>query len=149
MSILNPNEPLRAAYVSKIKAALGTIPVWAKKLPKDKPNADQYVLIMSQTKRRTEEYKSLGEEPLVANKFEWLCTINIDINNINQAGFAKPMNNDNVEETIINAIQSGITVPGFSVKSYDFIDSNDLDVETATQSIERRVITYQHWLCQE
>lgn len=145
--MLNPNEPLRAAYVEAIQTATG-LQVWAKKVPKDVVIPDQYIIINSQSKTLTEEYKNLSAPPLVANKFEWLCTITLDLYNINLAGFGDPAINDAIEALVISAVQDGIEVDGFEVKSYSFIDSIDLDIETDTQSIERRVVTYQHWLCQ-
>jgi len=140
MPILNPDKYLRTAYVDALRPALTGVNVWAKKIPKDvTPLPKRYVLITSQTKSRTEVSKGC---------YEWLCSIMVDVFNVNVAGYAKPENNDDYEEIIIDTIESGIVVPFFQVKSYDFIDSIDLDIETPAQSLERRVIVYQHWLCQ-
>jgi len=147
MPILNPNEPLRAAYVAAMELATG-LPVWAKKVPKDTEIPQQYIIVSTQTKNRIEEYKNLEAFPLVANKFEWQCSITIDLYNVNMSGFGNPAVNDEVEQQVVDVIQSGIEVDGFHVKSYEFFGSVDLDIETDTQSIERRVITYQHWLWQ-
>jgi|GEM_PF-3108160 len=147
--VTNPNKPLRTAYVNKLRTATN-LPVYAMLLPKDiKPVPKQYVLISSQTKNITEESKNLTGAPLEANKFEWLCTITIDINYVSENGFAKPEKNDGIEELIVAAIQEGIQVSGFTVKSYQFFSSVDLDIATQTQYIERRMVTYQHWLCQQ
>jgi hypothetical protein len=137
MALLNPNAPLRNAYLTAW-AATG-LPVWAKKVPKSAVIPKQYILITSQTKQRTEVSKDC---------FEWLCQIVVDIIYVGAAGYASPIKNDDIEEIGVNAIQAGIVVAGFDVKSYDFIQSLDLDIETDTQSIERRVITYEHWLQQ-
>jgi hypothetical protein len=147
MQVLNPNEPLRTAYVNKLRSATG-LPVWAKKLPKG-TNPEQYILISSQPKLPTETSKNLTEAPLTANRFEWLARITVEIVSVWDIGVAKPVSNDTVEAKVLTAVYEGLEVAGWRVKSYDVIDSIDLDFDTDRQSIERKIITFQHWLCQE
>lgn len=135
--IENPNEPLRTAYVS----ALSSIqPLWVGKVPKSGVVPRSYTILGTQTKNPTEKGKD--------GCMEWLCTIVIDLFNVNAAGYSAKGVNDDIEAQIIDIIEAGIMVEGFQVKSTDFIDSIDLSIETPTASIERRVITYQHWLSQ-
>lgn len=135
--IKNPESPLRTAYIAALS---GVQPIWAGKVPKTGVVPRSYTIIGSQTKNPTEK----GKEGCM----EWLCSIVLDLWNVNPAGYSAKGINDNIEEQIIDIIEQGITVEGFRVNSADFIDSIDLSVETPTQSIERRVITYQHWLSQ-
>ena len=138
MQYLDPNTALRTAYLSAL-AGIG-VPGWAKKVPKNAEIPSNYYLITSQTLNRTEVGKDC---------FEWLCSIVVDVIYRGTPGYASPVQTEAIEAEVISAIENGITVAGFSVKSTDFVDSVNLDEETETQSIERRVITYQHWLCQE
>lgn len=135
--IKNPEMPLRTAY---IQALSGIQPTWSGKVPKNVSVPNKYTLIGTQTKNPTEKGKD--------GCMEWICTIVIDLYNLNIAGYSAKGVNDVVEEQVINIIEAGIDVDGFRVNSIDFIDSKDLSIETPTQSIERRVITYQHWLAQ-
>lgn len=132
--ILNPNAPIRTA----LKSALTPIglPIFAKRVPKD-TKLTQYIILSSQTKNRTEVSKDC---------FDWSCTIHIECINYNQSGFVSPKSNDDIEEQIIDIIQSGIDIDNFIVKDTTFIQSIDLDIDTPTATIERRVITYQFWV---
>lgn len=145
----NPNEPLRQAYVNLLREATN-LPVYAKMLPKDiNPHPAQYIIVSSQTKNITERSKNLKGAIAVVDKFEWDCTIVVDINSVSLAGNSKPEKNDRIEQIVTDAIHSGINVNGFDVKSYDIVQSTDLDIQTPTQFIERKIITFNHWLCQQ
>lgn len=137
MNYLDPNTALRVAYLNALSGV--GIPGWAKKVPKNVTIPSNYFLVHSQTLNPTERCKE---------NFEWLCSIVVDIIYAGPAGYASPVQTENIEAKIFTAIEAGIIVAGFDVKSIRFIDSVNLDEETPTQSIERRVITYQHWLCQ-
>ena len=133
----NPNKYLRTAYVQGLPAYVNGIPVFVKKVPKSANPPSQYILITSQTKNQT----AIGKDC-----FEWLCEIVVDCIYSGPAGFAAPVNNDDVEENVQSFVLSGVEMPGWQVKSNDFIGSIDMDAETPTQSIERRVLTFQHWV---
>ena len=134
--IRNPNEPIRIG----IKSALipTSIPVFAKRVPKD-TKLTQYIILSSQTKNRTEVSKDC---------FDWMCSVNIECITYSQSGFVNPKTNDDIEAQVIDIIQSGIVINGFLVKEINFIQSIDLDIDTPTATIERRVITYQFWVGQ-
>lgn len=136
--IKNPDEPLRTAYL----AALAPVqPIWVEQVPKNVTVPLSYTLIGSQTKNPTEK----GKEGCM----EWLCTIVIDVYSISPAGYSAKSVNDTAEEQIIDIIEQGFAVDGFMVKSIDFVDSITFKtLQTPTQNIERRSITYQHWLAQ-
>lgn len=133
----NPNKYLRTAYVQGLPAYVEDIPVYSKRLPKDTSTASQYIIIRSQTKNQT----AIGKDC-----FEWLCEIIVDCIYSGVAGFSAPVNNDDLEENVQSFVLSGVTMDGWQVKSNDFINSIDLDADTPTQHIERRVLTFQHWI---
>ncbi len=136
--IKNPDEPLRTAYLA---ALAGVQPIWVEQVPKDAVVPKSYTLIGAQTKNPTEK----GKEGCM----EWICTIVVDVISITPAGYSAKSVNDNAEEQIIDIIEQGIVVEGFMVKSTDFVDSVLFNtVKTPTQNIERRAITYEHWLSQ-
>lgn len=134
--ILDPEEPLRIGIKSEL-TPIG-IPIYAKGVPKD-VKVTQYINLTSQTLNKTEVSKDC---------FDWKCSINIECITFNQSGFATPSTNDRVKAQVIDIIQSGISVNGFMVKGIDFIQASDLDIETPTAKIERKVIIYQFWVGQ-
>lgn len=131
----NPNKPIRTAYITAF-SALG-VPVWAKKVPKGVTIPQVYVLLHSQTKNTTAEDK---------DSFEWLCTMVVDIVSRREAGYSKPEILDDLEEQINEIIFEEIPIPYFINKETSLVDSRDIDTETTTHSIERRLITFQHWV---
>lgn len=134
--MVNPNEHIRKAYILAL-ADIG-VPVWSKKVPKTiKPKPIKYVLISSQSKNETVRDKC---------GFEWLCTITLDITSIKNLGDSDVSILDDIEEKILSRIDEDIQVEGFIVKSAEIVESTDVEFETASQSIERRVIIYEHWL---
>jgi hypothetical protein len=136
--MIDPNTPLRIGLLDAFQTL--SIPGWAKKVPKNThPIPLNYYIINTQTLNPTERCKE---------GFEWLCSVNIDVIYSGPAGYASPVETEDIEGQIITAIEAGITITGFDVKNIRFLSSIDLDEETDTQSIERRVITYQFWLCQ-
>lgn len=143
--MVNPNEYIRTGYITAFAGI--NVPVWAKKVPKDKtPTPLTYILLHSQTKNPTAEDKDTQDEgDIEGDGPEWLCTIVVDIVSIREAGYSKPKILDDLEEQVLNAVRK-LKVPGFIVKSTELVDSTDLDSDTNSQTIERRILTYQHWL---
>lgn len=139
MFVINPNKYIRIAYLTAFGAL--TVPAWSKKVPKDViPVPDNYVLLISQTKNITERSKE---------GFEWLCTIVFDIISRQEAGYASTIPVDEIEQDIIDIVESDIVIAGFTVKDINLISSLDLDSEEDEASIVRRVLTYQFWLSNE
>lgn len=136
--MLSPDKYLRAAYLQALTNA--GLTVYLKKIP---PNTDplpsQYVLITSQTKTTTERSKT---------DFEWISRITLNIIQINTSGYAATSAVDDMEEACITAIENGLEMDNFAVKSTYQIDSQNLDLEgpNDTVSIERRVLLYEHWV---
>lgn len=134
MQTINPNKYIRQAYINGLQ---GIAPIWEKKVPKNATVPNKYFLISTQTRRETERKKC---------DYEWMCSIVIECISIQALGFGNSEPIDDLEESLISFVDSDITVAGFDVKETFFIDSIPLDTETPTNSIYRRVVTYEHWL---
>src|SRR6185312_12513336 len=107
----------------------------SKNFPIDTKTTKQYILISSQTKQRFAVSKDC---------YDYLCSVQIDVNSIFSNGVANADSNDQLEGQIVNQIEGGILeVDGFRINEIRFIQSIDLDVSTPTMTILRRVITYQ------
>lgn len=134
--MLNPDKYIRKGIIDKLEQF--ERPIWAKKVPKNvSPVPNIYTLITTQTKTRYETSKDC---------WEWLCQTTLDIIGVQPAGYSSTVAIDDLEGQYITAIEEGINVEGFMVKDTRLVDSRPLDVETDTQSIERRILIYEHWL---
>lgn len=140
MRILNPNKYIRKAYLDAL-VNVG-FPIWDKRIPKDIDPPARYGLLDSQTKNETVKAKSLTS----LTYFEWLCTIDLNLYHVNDKGFTESSIVDDMEEAVINIIRPGISIPNFQNKNVDIINSIDLNTETTTESIDRRVLKLEHWL---
>lgn len=137
--MVNPNKYIRIAY----RTAMLTLgyPVWTKKVPKNQaPLLGTYIIIASQTKIPTVRDK---------DSFEWLCSIVFDITHIMEQGYSNTDVLDDLEEQVINIVESDIAIGDFTVKDITMVDSRDLIADTDSQTIERRLVTYQFWLSNE
>lgn len=138
MPINNPDTAIRTALVSAIGSATG-LPVKFQKIPKDtNPVPKKYIIMDSQSKLPFERTKDC---------FDWEAYINLNIYIVNTSGYVGGIEMDNYEEQVINTMES-LLIPGWMVKRILFIDSNSLNVDTVTATIERKVIQYQILLWQ-
>ena len=131
---LNPNISIRVALISLLSGL--NIPAWNKRIPKNVVAPKVYALLTSQTKQPTETSK---------DGYEWMASINVDLYKINDFGYVNTVPIDNMEQDIVNGIEA-LVIPGWDVKNITLLNIQDLDDDTATQTIERRVITYSFWL---
>lgn len=134
----NPSKYIRQAYISALQSATG-LKVWDRLVPKNTVAPPSYIILDGQTRNETVNAK--GEY------FEWLSTIDVNIYYVGQLGYSYSVQIDDIEEKVINAIRFGVPIEGFSNKDTRIIDSMSLDTQTSTQSIERRVIKFEHWVC--
>lgn len=137
----NPDKPLRTAYIAALKTATG-LDIWVKNVPKSAVIANQYILIATQTKNRTAIAKA---DINLSDNFDWLCSIEFQLVNISLSGFANPGANDDLEQLVIEVTEN-ILVPGWAVKSRDLLQETNLDLQTPESFIERKIITYTHWV---
>jgi hypothetical protein len=139
--IYSPDIPLRTAYISAIKIATG-LEVYPDNVPKSVTVPTQYILITSQTNVRTAVAKPTFT---LSDNYDWLSNIVFDIQYFSPSGYSNPGAVDIIYEQIINVAEN-ILVPGWAVKSRIFVQSRPLNISTATNYINRKVLTYSHWL---
>lgn len=133
----NPDKYIRKAYIDAIESATG-LSVFDTSIPKDvQPLPKQYILITAQSKQRTSISKQL---------WEWQCQVRVDIVSVNDMGYHSSVSVEDIEEIVINTIEAGLTIQNFNNKSTRFLDSTPLPTETTTQSIDRKIVDYEHWL---
>lgn len=135
----NPDKYIRAAYISAISNATG-LPVYDAGIPisvEDLP--DKYYLIGTQTKAPRAESKY---------GWEWSCTVEVHCVFVNAKGYNSGSAVDDMEEAVLSTGMS-LVVPEFRSIQTDFIDSIRLDMETQTNTINRKIVVYQHWLNME
>lgn len=134
----NPDKYVRKAYLAALTDQ--GLTAFNKTIPVDlNPVPEVYVLIESQSKQPTEQSK---------DDFEWNSKVILHIVNVNPRGYTATSLVDDAEEKCINAVQNGILVDSFYVKSADMIESQNLDMTDKTNTIERRVLIYEHWLAE-
>jgi hypothetical protein len=130
----NPNIPIRTALISLLSAL--NVSAWNKRIPKNVAAPSKYALLTSQTKQPTETSKC---------GYEWMASINVDLYKINPYGYVDTTAIDNLEQDVINGIED-LIIPGWDLKNITLLNIQDLDADTTTQTIERRVVSYQFWL---
>lgn len=135
--LVSPDKFIRKAYLTAL-AGVG-VQLYAGKVPVDKTIPEHYILLSTQTKQRTAVSK---------NGWEWNTQITVDIIYRGKKGYSFMDRVDDTEGKVIEAIENGISVEGFAVKSTELVNSQPLNAETDTQSIERRILIYEHWVCQ-
>lgn len=132
--MVNPDKFLRKAAIDLCKVF---IPSWEDGVPIDvSPIPQPYLLIINQTRNPTEENK---------DGYEWRIQLTFDINYVRKLGYYGSAIVDDIEQQLMNSIEE-IEVPGFVVKEIVFINSQPLTASSKTQTITRKVITYEFWL---
>lgn len=131
---VNPNVPIRTALISLLTGL--SIPAWNKRIPKNVATPLMYALLTSQTKQPTEISKC---------GYEWMASVNVDLYRINPYGYVNTVPIDDLEQNVVNFIEE-LTIPGWNVKNINLLNIQDLDADTTTNTIERRVVSYQFWL---
>lgn len=143
MTILNPDKHIRIAYIQALQAATG-LKVWHRKVPKNiSPIPSKYIILDTQSKNETVNAKNNDERETY---FEWLVTLDVNIYNVNQVGYSNADVVDDLEQIVISVIRQGIDIPNFNNKNTNILESQDLSADTTTQSIDRKMIKFEHWL---
>lgn len=144
MNFLSPDKYLRAAYITALESATG-LKVWHKRIPKNVAAPPKYIILDSLSKNETLIAKPTEGE----NKntyFEWSCTVDVNIYNVNVSGYSNAAQVDDVEQKVISIVRSGIEVPNFKNRDTRILESLDLSAETTTQSIDRKMVKFEHVL---
>jgi len=142
MTILNPDKHVRIGYIAALQAATG-LKVWHRRIPKNVTVPAKYIILDTQSKNETVNAKNNEERETY---FEWLVTLDVNIYNVNQLGYSNAEAVDDIEQIIISVIRQGINIPNFNNKNTQIIESQDLSADTTTQSIDRKLIKFEHWL---
>jgi len=134
--MLNPDKYLREGYLAALQVQ--GLTVYNKYIPPSViPVPSLYVLIESQSKNTVERSKY---------EFEWNSRVTLHIVKVNTRGTSFTTDVDDAEALCITAIEAGISVNNFYLKSTYLIESINLDMTDKTTTIERRVLVYEHWL---
>lgn len=146
--MVNPDKYIRKAYVDMCKVFLPE--TWELGIPMNiTPTPNFYILITNQTLNETEVSKGVvnDEGELTKSTKEWLCTITVDINRVQPKGNYASAPVDDIQQSIMNVIENDqLVVPGFIVKSARLVQSQPLTASNSTQTITRKVFTYEHWI---
>lgn len=140
----NPNIAVRTAYISALTEFISGVPVYPDVVPKNVTIPTSYILISSQTNTRTAVAKPT-EASEKADNYEWLSNIVFDVQSFSPSGYSNPGAVDYICEQVINVAEN-FSMDGWTVKSRVFVQSRPLNINTATNFINRQVITYQNWL---
>jgi hypothetical protein len=141
--IYTPDKDLRTAYIAALQTATG-LGVFPDGVPKTTVTPKAYILITSQTKTRTAVSKPTSVTN-TSDNFGWLASIVFDIQYFSPSGFSNPGAVDDIEAQVINVAET-LQVSGWAIKSRVQIQSRPLNVNTPTNYINRKVLTYQHWI---
>lgn len=142
MTILNPNKYIRKAYVDAFFTAIAGIPVWEDYVPINANGVTTYILISSQSKNETVNAKSIDD----LTYFEWICTIDLNIYHVQPLGASMSAIVDDLAERVISIVREGIPIPNFSNKNTKILESLNLSSTTKTQSVNRTLLKFEHWL---
>jgi hypothetical protein len=145
--MITPDIPVRTAYLT-ILSALGigsiSVPVFVDMVPVNiDPIPNTRVIITSQTTSIDAENKC---------GHGWKCTILLDIINEQSKGFANRDIVDMIEQQISDLIDiwtyadGDISIAPFTVYHTTFAGSHNMDLETPTRSITRKLVRYEHRL---
>jgi hypothetical protein len=144
---MNPDKYIRKAYIDGLSLLTG-LPAYHKRLPVDiYPLPSMYILITTQTKNESgTKGKQLSTSLSAFRLTEWMCSITIEIIRVNERSFGSYASVEDVEEQIIDWVRTQLQVPEFYVKETELVDSISLDIDTDTVSMDRKVLTFQHWV---
>jgi len=135
MSNRIPDKYVRKAFLTLL-AGIGT-PVYETKVPKSvQPPPAQRVLISTQNNSQHDTSKC---------GHLWYHSILLDIISENDNGFSQRDKVDDILDTInqIIDVQADIAVDGFTLYNTQVVDIHDMDLDTATKFINRKLVRYQ------
>lgn len=137
--MVNPSTYIRKGIIDAMIAIGSNVPVYSGLVPKSvNPIPKRYIVLTSQTLQPTAMSKEC---------YEWNATINLDVNHVNAQGYSSNEELDLIVEQVLNAMQI-ISIPEFQAPKnrHRLVNMVDLPIETETNSIQRKVLTYSFWL---
>ena len=129
--MVNPSKYVKVAVLNAVRST--NIPVWYKRKPKS-TGGNEYAILTSVNKNPIDRGKTC---------FDWSIQVVIDLWSVGVQGYPPTDNSlEDMEEKVLTVMDS-IVVDGFHVYDRILQQQTDLSVETNTQSIERKVLTYE------
>lgn len=139
-------KQVRLAYISLIQSVTG-LDCYDQSIPIDlQPLPDTYVLITTDNKNETSPGKPSISDLTAFNCTEINYATTVDIVSVSEKGFVSNVVVEDIETAIVNAIKTMLSVPGIMVKNTVLVNSQPLPVETPTSTVQRKVLSFQHWL---
>lgn len=132
MQFVNPSKYIRLSIIN----ALAPLKVWSNRVPKNvTPTPTTYALIQSLGKQEYAECKTGNE---------WLVSVDVDFYHLGTLGYDYSTILDDEIQRCLPFIYT-ITSPNIRIKNVDLEFERDLSFDTATNSINRKVLTFQIW----
>lgn len=145
--MVSPDKHIRKAYLqylSNITSGSLTIPVFDRRVPVSTiPIPATRIIISSQTKRANSETKC---------GHGWECSVLLDIISEQNVSFVNTAIVDDIEEQISDqldiwqATHAEILIPPFKCYYTRLTDTHDIELETPTTTIIRKLVRYTHRL---
>lgn len=129
--MINPNKYIRQSIIQ----ALAPIKVWDNMVPKNVVSPSSYCLITSMGKQEFARAK---------NCYEWLVSFNLEVIHVGQFGYSYSAVLDDMIADIIPKMKS-LTNATIRIKNVDLEFERDLSFNSGTNTINRRVISYEIW----
>lgn len=144
---VNPDKYIRRAYlIALTNVSMGSVavPVFDRRVPINiKPIPSTRIIISSQSKQAFNETKC---------GHGWECSVLLDIITEQNNSFVNTAIVDDIEQQISDQIDiwqakgHDILIPPFTCYYTRFSDSHDIELETPTTTIIRKLIRYTHRL---
>lgn len=129
--MINPQN-----YITEsIRTTLLPLKVWSNRVPRGINTPSLYVLVTDM---------NIQETSIAKDCYEWLVGFNLDVTHVGSIGYDyQDIVNDAVED-ILPKIKS-LTSSVVDIKNVDLEVSRSLVYDTATNSINRQILTYSVW----
>lgn len=129
--MINPNKHVRKSIID----ALSPIKVYSNRVPKTANNPTQYILISSMGK---------NEYAICKNGNEWQVNLNLEFFYVGNLGFDYTSILDDMVEVAIPKMKL-LRSDSVKIKNVFLESERDMSFDTATNSVNRRIITYNIW----
>ena len=144
--MVNPSKYIRKAYLSALgSVGIGsvTIPIFDKRVPINVSVPPTRIIISTQTTRIADENKC---------DHGWECSIVLDVISEQPISFVNSSIVDDIEGQIMtnidlwSASKAELMIPPFICYHTTYSDSHDIEIDTPTTTIIRRIIRITHRL---
>ena len=145
--MVTPDKYIRRAYLialANVSSGSVSVPIYDRRVPVNViPTPATRIIISSQTKQIANETKC---------GHGWQCSILLDVISEQNNSFVNTAIVDDIEEQISDQIDiwqakdHDIKIPPFVCYRTLFSDSHDIEIETPTTTIIRKLIRYTHTL---